>query len=130
MVRTPRSHCRGAQVRSLVRDLRSFMVHSFAKKLETNCQKTNLQRSGRLCGETRGVDQSKTSSGCRRIGNVFVLCEVMGTWIFTLLLCFKTSMYIFFDPVISLLRNILTEMKEQYIRICIKKKERKIKQKK
>ena len=39
-------------------------------------------------------------------------------------------MYIFFDIVIPLLR-ILTEMKDQYTRICIKKKkERKIKQKK
>ena len=130
MVRTPRSHCRGAQDRSLVRELRSFMVRSIAKKLETNYQKTNLQKSGRLCGETRGMDQSKTSSGCRRIGNVFVLCEVMGTWIFILLLCFETSMYILFDPIIPLLRNILTEMKDQHIRICIKKKERKIKQKK
>ena len=71
------------------------------------------------------MDQSKTSNSFHRIRNVFVLCEAMGTWIFILLLCFKTSMYIFFDIVIPLLR-ILTEMKDQYTRICIKKKKEKL----
>ena len=101
----------------------------YCQKIRNN-QKTNLWKNGRLCGETRGMDQSKTSSGFHRIRNVFILCEVMGMWIFILLLCFKTSMYIFFDPVIPLLRNLLVEMKDQYTRICTKKKERKIKQKK